>query len=76
MHPIACAILRTFNQMEGERLNEGLFDALWGLIFWALVGTVGAIGFGTIEGVALWRIVFLAGYGGYLMGCYTRRSGA
>ena len=61
---------------RGPEPAAAIFDALWGLIFWGIVGTAGMVGFGTIEGVPLWRLVFFAGYAGYLMGCYTRRPGA
>lgn len=76
--PVAGATSRSCygGDERGSEPVAGIFDALWGLIFWALVGTAGAISFGTIEGVALWRIVFFADYGGYLMGCCTRRPGA
>lgn len=47
-------------------------DVVFGTLFWALVGAAGYVLVGTIEGVALWRVLALAGIGGYIMGYRTR----
>lgn len=49
-------------------------SVIWGLAFWAILAIAGAKLFGTVEGLALWRVFFLAGYAGYIQGLICRPS--
>ncbi len=57
-------------------LIRQLLDWLFGTALFAVTAYAGHVLFGDIEGVAIWRILFLAGTGGFLFGyrvCMTTR---
>ena len=43
-------------------------SALFGLVFWAMLAFAGWGFLGPIEGISFWRVFFMAGYSGYVMG--------
>ena len=49
-------------------------SALFGLAFWAMLAFAGWGFLGPIEGISFWRVFFMAGYAGYVMGLCDRSS--
>lgn len=46
-------------------------SAVFGLVAWAMLAFSGWWFLGPVAGLAFWRVVFVAGYSGFIMGLVT-----